>query len=164
MEVEPEPTLEDLVASLEQAAVMAKQIGITSDLSRLFHIYAALNTAHHHLSRHLSQFHPSPPLLQHPQRLENSVSSAVVGGETPMVTGDEDDDEEQNSRTATMDRVEEKLRECFIQNKRPKRQLSPSAEQRRGYENETISATTAAEFDPLLTKLRSLDLIYQFHA
>ncbi|KAK4381193.1 hypothetical protein Sango_2993700 [Sesamum angolense] len=73
-----------------------------------------------------------------------------------------DDEDEQDSRAATtVEKVEERMRECFIQNKRPKRQLSPSAaEQWRSYEN----YAAAGEFDPVGTKLRSLGLVYQFHA
>lgn len=84
----------------------------------------------------------------------------------------EDEEEEQNSRAATsaVDKVAWRMRECFIQNKRPKRRLSPSAaaaEHRRSFDDEAErvgGAAAAEEFDPFRTKLRSLDLIYQFHA
>ncbi|KAL0379591.1 UNVERIFIED_CONTAM: Protein-ribulosamine 3-kinase, chloroplastic [Sesamum angustifolium] len=122
----------------------------------------------------LSHHHPPTPTPpHHPQSTilppENSVSSAVGGGGhdddeggegEPMQVGDDED--EQDSRAATtVEKVEERMRECFIQNKRPKRQLSPSAaEQWRSYEN----YAAAGEFDPVGTKLRSLGLVYQFHA
>ncbi|KAL3829621.1 hypothetical protein ACJIZ3_018423 [Penstemon smallii] len=132
----------DLVAALEKATLMAKQIPTTKDPSQLQHIHTTLHSAHHNLSLYLSHHH------HHPQ---NSFSD-------PMQIGDE-----QNSKatTTTVDKVEERMRDCFIKNKRPKRPISPSADQRRNYENEGFNA---AEFDPIGTRLRSLDLIYQFHA
>ncbi|KAK4418699.1 hypothetical protein Salat_2282700 [Sesamum alatum] len=174
MEVEKETStvLGELVAAMEQATLMAKQLPTTTDPSQLLQIHATLHSAHQHLSLFLSHHQPPPP----PQRQstmippENSVSSAVGGGGDeddeggePMQVGDDED--EQNSRAATsaatVDKVEERMRECFIQNKRPKRQLSPSAaDQWRSYE--TYAA--AGEFDPVGTKLRSLGLVYQFHA
>ncbi|CAN1157563.1 hypothetical protein LINPERHAP2_LOCUS21624 [Linum perenne] len=83
----------------------------------------------------------------------------------------EDEAEEENSIAATITKVEEKMRDCFIKNKRPKRPLSPSsaalAEERRltgddGY----ASGTTAIKegFDPFETRVRALELIDQFHA
>nr|GMD33182.1 Zinc finger protein [Ipomoea batatas] len=72
--------------------------------------------------------------------------------------------EEHNSKVS-VDAVEERMRDCFIQNKRPKRPLSPAAaEPPQSYESEVARSGSAAEFDPIGTKLRSLDLIYQFHA
>ncbi|KAL0397843.1 UNVERIFIED_CONTAM: Protein-ribulosamine 3-kinase, chloroplastic [Sesamum calycinum] len=142
--------------------------------SQLLQIHATLHSAHHRLSLFLSHHHPPTPTPpHHPQSTilppENSVSSAVGGGGhdddeggegEPMQVGDDED--EQDSRAATtVEKVEERMRECFIQNKRPKRQLSPSAaEQWRSYEN----YAAAGEFDPVGTKLRSLGLVYQFHA
>ncbi|KAL2233942.1 uncharacterized protein LOC105171894 [Sesamum indicum] len=175
MEVEKETStvLGELVAALEQATLMAKQLPATTDPSQLLQIHATLHSAHHHLSLFLSHHHPPTPPLpsHHPQSTilppENSVSSAVGGGGheddeggEPMQVGDDED--EQDSRAATtVEKVEERMRECFIQNKRPKRQLSPSAaEQWRSYEN----YAAASEFDPVGTKLRSLGLVYQFHA
>ncbi|XP_051124471.1 uncharacterized protein LOC127246884 [Andrographis paniculata] len=181
MEVEAEASTAagDLVGALEQAALMAKQLGNCRRPSQIAQIQTALYFAHHHLSQILSQFPPA----SHPPRgflptlqSENSVSSAVGGGEEngetgggePMQMGD-DDEEEQNSQaaapaaTALIVKVEEKMRDCFIQNKRPKRRLSPAAEPRRVYGDEGFR-DSAEEFDPIGTKLRSLDLIYQFHA
>ncbi|KAL7121240.1 hypothetical protein ACP275_02G171100 [Erythranthe tilingii] len=151
---------------------MAKQIPTTADPSQLHQIQSALCSANHRLSLFLTG--GQPPLPPPPQsaafpiaRPENSVSSAV--GE-PMQMGD-GEEEEQNSRDATtVEKVEGRMRECFIQNKRPKRRLSPSsavaAEQRRSYVNKGVigGGAAAAEFDPIGARLRSLDLIYQFHA
>ncbi|KAL6569462.1 hypothetical protein OROMI_013976 [Orobanche minor] len=159
----------DLITALEQATLMAKQLPITTDPSHLLQIHSALHSA----SRHLSLFlRPPPPprqsaVLPIPQP-ENSVSSAVGGvdcGEEPMEMGDDED--EHNSRA--VERVEGRLRECCLQNKRLKRQLSPSAaDRRRSYENMAVlgggDGALASEFDPVGTKLRSLDLVYQFHA
>ncbi|KAM3322872.1 hypothetical protein P3S67_004023 [Capsicum chacoense] len=151
----------ELIQSLEQATLMAKQLPTALDSSQHLQIHSSLHCAHHHLSLFLSQFQfqfqdPMPPPPPVP---ENSVSSAV-GGE-PMQVGDANENE-QNSRTS-VDGVVEKMRDCFIQNKRPKRPLSPvsaAAEQRRSH----IKDVPVLEFDPLGTKLRSLDLIYQFHS
>ncbi|XP_059312818.1 uncharacterized protein LOC132063999 [Lycium ferocissimum] len=171
MEIVPERGgIGELIQALDQATLMAKQLPTTSDSSQLLQIYSSLHSAHHHLSLFLSQSHHHHPPPQQPHLLptpspvlENSVSSAV-GGE-PMQEDDDDDDvngTEQNSKSS-VDRVEEKLRDCFIRNKRPKRPLSPgsaAAEQRQSYENDF----PVLEFDPHGTKLRSLELIYQFHS
>lgn len=93
--------------------------------------------------------------------------------------GDDDDEVEHNSKNTSasaaaaieIEGVEERMRDCFIQNKRPKRPLSPSsvaavAEQQRRYVNEVAAvrgASSAEQFDPEGTRLRSLDLVYQFH-
>ncbi|EYU32050.1 hypothetical protein ABFS82_02G156600 [Erythranthe guttata] len=163
----------DLVAALEQATLMAKQIPTTADPSQLFQIQSALRSANHRLSQFLTggQLPPPPQHTAFPiARPENSVSSAVGGGGEPMQMGD-GEEEEQNSRDATtVEKVEGRMRECFIQNKRPKRRLSPSsavaAEQRRSYVNKGVigGGAAAADFDPIRARLRSLDLIYQFHA
>ncbi|KAL2477908.1 hypothetical protein Fot_46922 [Forsythia ovata] len=167
---------EDLVAALEQATLMAKQLSTTTNPHQILHIYTTLHSAHRGLSLFLSRHHPYPPTLPPPP--ENSVSSAVGGGRDengdtgggrePMQMGDEDAEHDSKATTgATIDKVEERMRECFIQNKRPKRPLSPSAaaaEQRQSYGNrDVMGGAVAADFDPRGTKLRSLDLIYQFH-
>ncbi|KAL3536882.1 hypothetical protein ACH5RR_000248 [Cinchona calisaya] len=175
----------ELVTALEQATLMAKQLVPHStthlDPSQILHIYSSLHKLHHHLSLFLSHHHPQPQPTLPPPPPENSVSSAVGGGgddnndTEPMQMGDDDDDEvEHNSKTTitTIEAVEERMRDCFIQNKRPKRPLSPSAtaEQLRSFVNQVAavrgasSSLAAEEFDPERTKLRSLDLIHQFHA
>ncbi|CAN0824628.1 hypothetical protein LINGRAPRIM_LOCUS1753 [Linum grandiflorum] len=82
-----------------------------------------------------------------------------------MQVGDDDDEqEENNSMTATINKVEEKMKNCFIKNKRQrKRPLSPSsaALDDDGY---LVGTTIKEGFDPLGTRLRALDLIDQFHA
>ncbi|XP_047947707.1 uncharacterized protein LOC125193837 [Salvia hispanica] len=146
VETEAEAPPPELAAVLEHAALMAKRLPSAADPSQLLQIHAALHAARHRLSLFLSP----PP--------ENSVSSAA--GE-PMQM--EDEDEEQSSRAA-VEKVAWRMKECFIQNKRPKRRLSPSAEQqrRRSFEDEADAAPEV--FDPLITKLRALELIHQFHA
>lgn len=187
-----------LVTALEQATLMAKLLPYSNlDPSHILQIHSSLHTAHHQLSLFLSQ-HPPPLVLQQQQQQqrpslfmaqppapENSFSSAVGGGGDdtdvdPMQVIDDDGNEaEQNFKNggpgggggggSSIDGVEEGMRDCFIQNKRPKRSLSPSAvaavaEQRRSYENEVAGrGYSSAEFDPQWTKLRCLDLIYQFH-
>ncbi|XP_073154718.1 uncharacterized protein [Henckelia pumila] len=164
MEVDTETStsVQELVSSLEQATLMASRIPATTDPFQLHQIRSTLLSAHRRLSLFLNQ---PPP--------ENSVASAVgvAGDDNDVQMGDEED--EQNSRAATtatvaVDKVEERMRDCFIQNKRPKRALSPStavaAEQRRTWENDGLrDDAVVAEYDPYATKLRSLDLIYQFH-
>ncbi|KAG6427959.1 hypothetical protein SASPL_112207 [Salvia splendens] len=147
VETEAEAPPPELAVVLEHATLMAKQLPSAADPSQLLQIHAALHAAHHRLSLFLS---PQP---------ENSVSSAAAAEPMQM----EDEEEEQNSRAA-VEKVAWRMKECFIQNKRPKRHLSPSAEQqqRRSFED---SADAAPEvFDPLTTKLRALELIHQFHA
>ncbi|KAH0980366.1 hypothetical protein GBA52_007543 [Prunus armeniaca] len=159
----PPPPLADLILSLEQATHMAKQLPTISDPTYVLHIYSSLHQAHHHLSNFLST--PQFPQLQ-PQ---NSLSSAT--GNEPMQVGDGEDDDfddgvgEGNSRAATIDMVEEQMRDCFIKNKRPKRRLSPSAaavvEDRRLNGDGFVGSVKG--FDPHESKLRALELVYQFH-
>lgn len=76
----------------------------------------------------------------------------------------EEVEEEENSKT-TIDKVEERLRECFIRNKRLKRAISPSLEAavERGRLNGDGFVGEFMGFDPNSTRLRALDLVYQFH-
>ncbi|KAJ6729820.1 AP2-LIKE ETHYLENE-RESPONSIVE TRANSCRIPTION FACTOR SNZ [Salix viminalis] len=75
-----------------------------------------------------------------------------------------DGDKENSSKVVSIERVEEMM-SCFIKNKRPKRPLSPSAvavaEERRLHDDGSGGGIMG--FDPRETKLRALDLIYQFH-
>lgn len=151
----------NLVAALEQATLMAKLLPTTTDPSQLLQILATFNSAHHHLSLILSNHHdlpPSPPPSQVPrptifpsQAPENSA--VEENDDDPMVMGEE----EQNSRA--VEKVASRMRECFIQNKRPKRMLSPSPELHRRYDDEA-----EVEVGFHYYKSSSLDLIYQFHA
>ncbi|KAI4356878.1 hypothetical protein L6164_000862 [Bauhinia variegata] len=162
------PPLPDLILSLEQATFMAKQLPNTDDPTHLLQIYSSLHHAHQNLSNFLSKMGiPLPP-----PAAENSISSATgavrdENGNDPMQVGDNDEVEvEENSKvTSTIEEVEDKMRECFIRNKRPKRPLSPSAAV--AVEEQRLSgdgfAGRVTDFDPLATKLRALDLIYQFH-
>ncbi|KAB2070194.1 hypothetical protein ERO13_A08G129400v2 [Gossypium hirsutum] len=168
--------LTDLVYSLEQATQMAKQLPVTSDPTYLFQIHSSLHRAHHSLSSFLSAAQTQFPVPPHPQHLpppvaaENSLSSATgaanENGSDPMQVGDENETEaEENSKTS-IDKVEERMRECFfIKNKRVKRQLSPSsaalAEERRVCDDRFVGGIMG--FDPAGEKLRALDLVYQFH-
>ncbi|WJX82484.1 hypothetical protein P8452_65235 [Trifolium repens] len=159
---EPNSSLSELIVSLEQATFMAKQLSSNSNSTNPTHlnqIHNSLHQAHHHLTSFLSTFQ-SPPVP------ENSVSSANAAA--PMQLGDDDDDdeeeEEENEETSkcTIDRVEQKLRDCFIKNKRPKRPLSPSTVARleeKRFSNDGF----VKEYDPHAVKLRALDLVYQFH-
>ncbi|CAA0820796.1 Unknown protein [Striga hermonthica] len=155
----------DLITALEQATLMAKQLPIAADPSHIHQIKAALNSVH----RRLLPFLYPPPQPSAPPRSqpENSVSSAVGGGggDEPMEAADDDGEDEQDSRY--VETVEGRLRACSIQNKRLKRQLSPSAAadwRRKGGDVAVLGGAPAAGFDPVGTKLSSLDLIYQFHA
>ena len=79
--------------------------------------------------------------------------------------GDENEAEADENSKTSIDKVEERMRECFIKNKRTKRQLSPSsavmAEEERICEDRFVGGNKG--FDPLGDKLRALDLVYQFH-
>uniref|UniRef100_A0A7C8YR63 Uncharacterized protein n=1 Tax=Opuntia streptacantha TaxID=393608 RepID=A0A7C8YR63_OPUST len=158
MATEPPPSpeqLTELIQALDQASQMARQLstGVSnSDHHRL--ILASLHSAHLSLSSFLSSHHHSPT--------DNSISSAA--GDDPMTDGE--GEEEQESKDSSMERMEEKMRDSlYIQKKRPKRPLSPSsaavAEQQGLEERESVTA--AADFDPDGSRLRNLDLVYQFH-
>ncbi|KAK3194901.1 hypothetical protein Dsin_026211 [Dipteronia sinensis] len=177
MEEDSKPPLTDLILSLEQATIMAKQLPTATDPTHQLQIYSFLHQAHNRLSSFLSnsQIHaiasatPLPPA-------ENSLSSATgaaaaaamvdenSGGGEPMQVGDDDEEEENNYKTR-IDKVEERMRDCFIKNKRPKRPLSPSsvavAEEKRLSEDGFVGGVNG--FDPHWAKLRALDLVYQFH-
>ncbi|KFK42552.1 hypothetical protein AALP_AA1G010200 [Arabis alpina] len=134
--------LAELISSLEQATLMAKQIGTAVEQNQLLQITSSLRIAHNRLSAFLSE------------AAEKSISSVE-----PMQLEEEEETVEEK-RDSTVEKVEEKMRECFIRNKRAKRPLSPSS---------AVVETSAADercghdLDPNATKLRALDLIYQFH-
>ncbi|KAK7340203.1 hypothetical protein VNO77_20900 [Canavalia gladiata] len=156
---EPPPSIVELVMSLQQATFMAKQLSSTTNPTHLHQIHSSLHHAHRHLSSFLST---APP----PPATENSVSSA--NGAAPMQVEDGGGggggvDEETTSK-CTIDRVEEKMRDCFIKNKRPKRPLSPSAaafiEEKRLADDGFLGRDR--DYDPYATRLRTLDLVYHF--
>ncbi|GAB4861839.1 hypothetical protein Ancab_037095 [Ancistrocladus abbreviatus] len=161
--------LAELIQTLEQAILMAKQLPTTIDLTHRNLIFSSLHSAHLSLSSFLSHQHLAPTssttgiVTNQALYRENSVSSAVGGTDSaePMQIVDGD---EMNSKNS-VDRVEEKMRDFYIQNKRPKRPLSPSSatmvEQRRLEDHEFVGSPFG--YDPIGTKLRSLDLVYQFH-
>ncbi|CAI8613081.1 unnamed protein product [Vicia faba] len=160
MEEEPQSSLSQLIVSLEQATFMAKQLSSSSSNStnpiHLNQIHTSLHQAHHQLTAFLSTLQPPPAA-------ENSVSSA--NGAAPMQLGDDgdnDDDDEETSK-CTVDKVEEKLRECFIKNKRPKRPLSPSVVAQ-GDNRRLSDDGFVKDYDPHSYKMKkALDLVYQFH-
>ncbi|KAJ8900339.1 hypothetical protein K2173_024979 [Erythroxylum novogranatense] len=145
----------ELLASLEEATFMAKQLQPTTNPNDLLllQILSCLRQAEHRVSSLLPhiQVPPSPPP-------ENSMSSATES-EAMQIAEEEEEGCEGNSKVKMVERVEEveeKMRGCFIKNKRPKRQLSPSSEQ-------MLSDEAVKVFDPHTTKSRALTLIYQFH-
>ncbi|EXB45094.1 hypothetical protein L484_019319 [Morus notabilis] len=75
---------------------------------------------------------------------------------------DNDDVEQVNSR-GIVDGVEEKMRNCFIKNKRRKRRLSASAPEERTRFIDDGFGAVGEGFDPYATRLRALELVYQFH-
>ncbi|KAL4382115.1 hypothetical protein HN51_005707 [Arachis hypogaea] len=168
-----QPPLPELIHSLEQATFMAKQLQSTTNPSHLLQIHTSLHHAHQNLSTFLStlQFPPPPPP---PPAAENSVSSANGAAGEPMQMGDDDGgggngddgvvDAEETSK-CTIEKVEEKMRDCFIKNKRAKRPLSPSAaaaiEEKRLSDEGFVGRVK--DYDPHAMKLRALDLVYQFH-
>ncbi|PON85204.1 AP2/ERF transcription factor SNZ [Trema orientale] len=163
------PSLPDLILSMEQSILAAKQLLATTDPTHLIQIYSSLHQTHNHLSTFLSSTQLPQPLSTLPA--ENSLSSATtaaadVNGNEPMQVSDDVDDVEQEYSRGTVDSVEEKMRDCFIKNKRPKkRPFSPSvaalAEERRL--NDDWFNGINEGFDPYATRLRALDLVYQFH-
>lgn len=143
-------SISNLIASLEQATQMAKQLQITSNPSHLLQIYSSLQSTNTHLSSFLFSHTPSPitPAIPTTENLQS---------DEPM-EGGEDVEVEQADHNTTIDRVEERFKDCCIRNKRLKRQLSPASAEQRVYE-----CSGNVEFDPYVTKMRALDLIYQFH-
>lgn len=149
-------SISELIVSLEQATLMAKQLSSSTSSSNannptnLHQIHTSLHQAYNHLSAFLSaiQFPPAP---------ENSVSS--TNGAKTIQLGD--DGEEETSK-CTIDRVEQKLRDCFIKNKRPKRPLSPSVaelEEEKRFSDDGF----VEDYDPHAVKLTALDFVCQFH-
>lgn len=157
------PPESELVASLEQATLMARQLPTTASPTQLLHIYSSLQSAHDHLSSFLSQTLNRPPPPPPAAAADNSFSSAVDGGaDEPMQIADGDDEAEENSKT-TIESVEERMKDFSIRRKRLKRSLSPSllaaAEQLHSYDGEN----NGGGYDPKEVRLRSLDLVFQFH-
>lgn len=154
--------------SLDQAAFMARQLPATSDPALLQQIHSILHHAHQSLSSFLSAptTLPPPPPPSASAGAENSLSSATHDGSAaaePMQVGD-DEEAEEDSRSTSIDRVEERMRNCFIKNKRPKRPLSPSAaedDDERGLRGG--GGLGRMGYDPQSTRLRALDLVYKFH-
>ncbi|KAF7836819.1 AP2/ERF transcription factor SNZ [Senna tora] len=158
---DPSAGVSDLILSLEQATFMAKQLQSTTHRSSLLQIYTSLHSAHHNLSNFLSliDFPPRPPP-------ENHFSSAAAtnpdetGGQ-PMEVGGEYDEVEAEEEIS---KVQDKMRDCFIKNKRQKRPLSPSAtaaEERRFFDDGFVDRVK--DFDAHAMRLKALDLVYQFH-
>ncbi|KAL7591435.1 hypothetical protein Lser_V15G31664 [Lactuca serriola] len=151
----------DLVTALEKATLMAKQLPSTATATGSGNIYASLHAAH----RQLSLF-----LLAHTAQPSADVTD---GDDALMEVTDEEQQvvegaREEDSKMTLIDLVEERMKNCFVQkNKRPKRPLSPTSlaagEKSRWLEYESESARAGVDYDPLLMKLRALDLIYQFH-
>ncbi|CAJ1816937.1 unnamed protein product [Sphenostylis stenocarpa] len=153
------PSIQDLIFSLQQATFMAKQLPSSSTASptHLHQIHSSLYHAHRHLSAFLSAL-PLPPL---------SAAESSATGEPMQVEdgGDDGGDDEETTSKCTIDLVEEKMRHCFIKNKRPKRPLSPSAAaiaEEKGVSDDGY-AGPVRDYDPYVVRLKSLDLLYQFH-
>lgn len=158
---EATPSISDLILSLQQATFMAKQLPSPSSPAHLHQIHSSLHHAHRHLSAFISALPPPPPAA------EPSVSSAAADGDPMQVEGTHDDDDvEETTSKCTIDMVEEKMKLCFIKNKRPKRPLSPSAaalaEERR-VSDDGFVGREGRDYDPYDVRLRALDLVYQFH-
>ncbi|PIA49653.1 hypothetical protein AQUCO_01300428v1 [Aquilegia coerulea] len=155
------PPLTDLITALEQATLIAKQLPTTTDSTQFFQLCSSLQNANHQLTSFLNQIPSSQPL----QAGENSFNSAVGGDEDEiMQIGDDYDCEgnQEESSKIIIDGVEERLRNCYIQNKRRKRPLSPTSaavEQRGFYGNGVV----VHGFDPHSSRLKSFDLVFQFH-
>ncbi|EOA39060.1 hypothetical protein CARUB_v10011703mg [Capsella rubella] len=140
----------ELISSLEQATLMAQQIGTTAEQNQLLRISSSLRIAH----QRLSVFLASIPSLG----ADKSLDPMQLGEEENELAAEED-------RDSAVEKVGEKMRECFIRNKRVKRPLSPSSAVVETSATEERSARDSVfDFDPHGTKLRALDLIYQFHA
>lgn len=83
-----------------------------------------------------------------------------------MQLGEGEAEEVEDERDSAVEKVEEKMRECFIRNKRAKRPLSPSSavvETSATEERSSRDYYGQFDLDPNASKLRALDLIYQFH-
>ncbi|GAA0173946.1 hypothetical protein LIER_41627 [Lithospermum erythrorhizon] len=144
-----EAIMVELVTALEKASLMTKHLPNTTDPSQIHQIYASLHAAHHHLTMFL----------------HNQSTPFPYGGDETMEVADDEVETEQSWKS--LDGVQERLKDwSFVQNKRPKRLLSPSAAEQ--LRNEVVGGGGGdgeeVEFDPHLKKLRALDLIYQFHS
>ncbi|KAJ8441555.1 hypothetical protein Cgig2_026356 [Carnegiea gigantea] len=140
----PPPSAAKLTQILDQATKMAKQLPTTagnSDHHRL--ILSSIHAAQVSLSNFLSLHHYPPP----------SGNSSSAGADELMMEDDGVAEAEEDSKNSSMERVEEKMRESlYIQNKRPKRPLSPlpaAVAERWGLEErENGSVRVPAGFDP----------------
>ncbi|KAK9056213.1 hypothetical protein SSX86_027303 [Deinandra increscens subsp. villosa] len=170
--METEIQVTNLVTALEKATLMAKQLQSTTtatasaSASHSETIYASLHAAHRHLSLFLSHTAQS-------QSQPQPSTDVLDGDDEPMRIADEEQRvvagaTEDYSKMITIETVEERMRDFSIQNnKRLKRSLSSTSlaggERRRWLEYEIESARAQLDQDPHVTRLRALDLIYQFH-
>ncbi|CAH8316438.1 unnamed protein product [Eruca vesicaria subsp. sativa] len=142
----------ELISSLEKATLLSHQIGTAVERNQLLQISSSLRIAHHRLST----------LLLSTVSSDNSVSSV-----DPMQLGEGEGEAAEDERDSAVEKVEEKMRECFIRNKRAKRPLSPSSAvmetSATGEERSSRDYYYGFDLDPNASKLRALDLIYQFH-
>ncbi|KAF6160499.1 hypothetical protein GIB67_019268 [Kingdonia uniflora] len=134
------PSSRDLVSSLDEVFQIALNLlPQTTTPQQLTHLCSSIQTAQHQLNIFLSQLHPLAEQRDDPMHIAEEE--------------EEDMEEEENSR---IDNVEEKMRNVVIQNKRRKRSLSPE-EHRPLYDN------GVPVLDAEGTRLRLLDLVFQFH-
>ncbi|KAG4922386.1 hypothetical protein JHK84_051227 [Glycine max] len=157
---EAPPSIQDLIFSLQQATFMAKQLlpSSTNNPTHLHQIHSSLHHAHRHLSVFLAAL-PSPP---------PAAESSATDAEPMQVEDGGDGDDEETTSKCIIDKVEEKMRHCFIKNKRPKRPLSPAAaaaaaEKRVVSEDGFVGRVSDSDYDPYAVRLRALDLVHQFH-
>ncbi|ESW11921.1 hypothetical protein PHAVU_008G070400 [Phaseolus vulgaris] len=132
---------------------MAKQLpsSSTANPTHLHQIHSSLHQAHRHLSSFLSALQLPPPYA-----VESSATAEPMQVEDG---GDGGSDDEETTSKCTIDLVEEKMRQCFIKNKRPKTTI---AEEKGVFGDGYLELVR--DYDPYDVKLRSLDLLYQFHA
>ncbi|KAG9455415.1 hypothetical protein H6P81_008319 [Aristolochia fimbriata] len=148
---EPPAPSSDLVAALERATQAAKQLPSSTDPSHLRSAFASLHAAHHHLAAFLARFHPQP------SPAENSVDSVDEHMADRLL--DDHDDGSEGVNSEFIEKVEEGIRDCAIHNKR-KRPLSPTWVP----ENSVHERVREFNYFDPSERMRSLDLIFQFHA
>ncbi|KAJ0813590.1 hypothetical protein HanPSC8_Chr17g0775281 [Helianthus annuus] len=140
--MENETQVINLVTVLEHATITAKQLPSTTDSAT---IYASLHVAHHHLSLFLAHTTQSPPPQQ--QLQADNID------DEPVRIADEED--------LKIETMEERLKDISIQqhnNKRLKRSLSSAS-----LDCQIESVRAWFDYDPHVSRLRALDLIFQLH-
>lgn len=132
----PPIPLSSLLPALDLAAQATRSLSSASTDETL----AALRSAHNLIGSFLTQLQPEP-------------DKPPDDDDVPM---QERGEEGEGSESRIIEEVEEGMRECVLQSKRRKRQVSPSWP--------AGQPADRGSLDPMVRRRSAIDLVFQFHA